>query len=307
MRRTLLLLLVVLVGLAVWLGRRNPEHRDLDAAARHGVPGRFARLTDGVTHYEVGGPVDGPRVMLVHGFSVPAYIWDSTFVALTNAGFRVARYDTFGRGWSDRPDVPYTLATFGRQLGELLDTLGWTEPVHLIGLSFGGPVTAHVTSTQASRVRTLTLIDPAAGPFGGTPTYFGWPIVGPFLWQALAVPTMADGQASDFVNPAGWPDWADRYRVQQQFRGFGRALLRTRLDNDGMSLDSVYAAAGTSNRPTLLLWGTEDQTVPIARADGVRMAIPHAEFHAIERAGHLPHMERTDVVNPLLIAWLQAR
>ena len=34
---------------------------------------------------------------------------------------------------------------------------------------------------------------------------FGWPVVGPYLWQTLAVPTMADGQASDFVDPIAFP------------------------------------------------------------------------------------------------------
>jgi pimeloyl-ACP methyl ester carboxylesterase len=56
----------------------------------------------------------------------------------------------------------------------------------------------------------------------------------------------------------------------------------------------------------LLIWGKEDQTVTIDNAEQVRRGIPQTEFHAIERAGHLPHMERTDVVNPLLIDWLRA-
>jgi len=46
--------------------------------------------------------------------------------------------------------------------------------------------------------------------------------------------------------------------------------------------------------------------VPIANAAQVRTAIPQAEFHAIPHAGHLPVMERTDVVNPLLLAFLRA-
>lgn len=306
MKRALIVLAVLVVAAIAWVVIRNPEHLDLTAEARQGVPGQFATLSDGVTHYEVGGPEDGPRVMLVHGFSVPSYIWDSTFVALTTAGFRVARYDTYGRGWSDRPDVPYTLALYDRQLGDLLDSLGWDEPVHLIGLSFGGPVTGQFTAQHPTRVRTLTLVDPAAGQLGSVPSFFGWPVIGEALFQAIAVPTMADGQASDFVNPGKWPDWADRYRVQQQYRGFGRSLLRTRLDNNGVSLDSIYARVGATGRPSLLLWGTEDQTVPIARAADVQRAIPHIEFHAIERAGHLPHMERSDVLHPLLLTFLRA-
>jgi pimeloyl-ACP methyl ester carboxylesterase len=46
--------------------------------------------------------------------------------------------------------------------------------------------------------------------------------------------------------------------------------------------------------------------VTIDHADGVRKAIPQAQYHPIERAGHLPLMERTDVVNPLLIGFLRS-
>jgi pimeloyl-ACP methyl ester carboxylesterase len=306
MKRVLAVLAVLAVVCVAWLRVRDPESRTLDAAARVGVPGQFVRLTDGVTHYDLAGPADGPRVVLVHGFSVPAYIWDTTFIGLTTAGFRVARYDMFGRGWSDRPDASYSLAMFERQLRELLDSLGWREPVHVAGLSFGGPVTATFIGAHPDRVRSWTLVDPAAGSRQGPPGYFSLPLLGSALWQGLAMPGMAEGQLTDFVQPTRWPDWDDRYRVQMRYRGFGRALLRTQLAAAGLSTDTLYARAGATRVPTLLIWGTEDQTVPISIAPDVRRAIPQAEFHAIDSAGHLPTMERTDLVNPLLLAFLHA-
>jgi pimeloyl-ACP methyl ester carboxylesterase len=91
-----------------------------------------------------------------------------------------------------------------------------------------------------------------------------------------------------------------------RYRGFGRALLSTLREDAGVSLDSVYAQVGALGTPTLLLWGTEDSTVSIVHAPEVRRAIPQARYHPIERAGHLPHMERPDVVNPLLIGFLRS-
>ncbi len=306
-RRIVAILVAVgIFGASNYLASRNPEHRALDAAAREGVPGKFVTLSDGVTHYDVAGPDSGARVVLVHGFSVPAYIWDSTALALSAAGFRVARYDTYGRGYSDRPDTRYDLSLYDRQLQELLDALGWRDKVHIVGLSFGGPVSATFAGRHPERVRSLTLVDPAAGPSRQLPMMFRIPLLGEPLWQALAVPKMAAGQLSDFVEPARWPDWPDRYRPQMQYRGFGRSLLRTSLALQTVSLDSVYAAAGRTLVPTLLVWGKDDQTVPIARAEGVRTAIPQAQFHPIDNAGHLPQMERTDVVNPLLIEFLRS-
>jgi len=125
---------VVLCGIAVAYVVRNPERSDMDAVARRGVGGQFVTLGDGVTHYDVAGPDTGQRVLLAHGFSVPSYIWDSTVTALAGAGFRVARYDYFGRGYSDRPDVAYTADLYDRQMVQLLDSLGWKEPVDIVGL-----------------------------------------------------------------------------------------------------------------------------------------------------------------------------
>lgn len=313
MRRILIVLLLLIgvgfTGVRLYArvnGLRDPETRTLDGPARRLVSdGAFFRLGDGVTHYEVAGPDTGARVLLVHGFSVPGYIWDSTMVALSTAGFRVARYDTYGRGWSDRPDVSYALGLYDRQLLQLLDSLGWKEPVHLVGLSYGGPVIGTFVANHPERVRSLTFVDPAAGTVRSLPWYMKAPVLGPWLWQTFAVPKMADGQPSDFYEPARFPGWADKYRPQQQFFGFGRALRRTILDNAGGNYDSLYAAVGRTQKPTLLLWGKEDQTVTIDKSEQVRRGVPQAEFHVIERAGHLPHMERTDVVNPLLIGWLR--
>ena len=297
---------IAAAAIAATYATRNPERADLGAAARQGVPGKFITLGDGITHYDVAGPDSGQRVMLVHGFSVPSYIWDSTVTALAGAGFRVARYDEYGRGYSDRPDIAYTSDVYDRQLLQLLDSLGWRDRVDIVGLSMGGPVSATFVAQHPDRVRSLTLVDPAAGTASVPPAMFRVPLLGPVLWQAFAVPGMADGQLSDFVEPTKWPDWPARYRVQMQYRGFGRALLSTLRENNGRSLDSVYARVGALGTPTLLVWGMQDSTVTIDHASGVRKAIPQAQYHPIDRAAHLPHMERTDVVNPLLIGFLRS-
>jgi len=78
----------------------NLEKLQLNAAVREKLPGSFVQLPDGVMHYELAGPADGRLVVLIAGFSAPYTVWDPTFAALTQAGFRVLRYDHFGRGYS---------------------------------------------------------------------------------------------------------------------------------------------------------------------------------------------------------------
>src|SRR5262249_33657989 len=129
---------VALVGLSWGLYvYADPEQRPLDQAVRAAMPGQFARLSDGYTHYELGWPVDGRVVVLAAGFSVPYYIWDPTFAALTAAGFRVLRYDYYGRGYSDRPLIPFDDEMYVRQLNDLLTAVNISGPVDLVGISFG--------------------------------------------------------------------------------------------------------------------------------------------------------------------------
>ncbi|HTE46488.1 MAG TPA: alpha/beta fold hydrolase, partial [Gemmatimonadaceae bacterium] len=154
------------------------------------------------------------------------------------------------------------------------------------------------------RVRSLTLVDPVAGTSATSQGMFDYPIVGEWLWQALAVPRMADGQAGDFVYPSRFPGWADRYRVQVRYRGFGRALLATRRATAGMATDTLYRAVAATGVPVLLIWGVKDATVPFERNAGVRAAIPAAEFHAIDGAGHLPILEQAALTDSLVLAFL---
>ena len=110
------------------------ETKDLNDETRRWTGGSFVPLSDGVTHYELSNSTSENTVVLVHGFSVPYFIFDPTFHFLSQHGFRVLRYDLFGRGFSDRPDTEYNIDLFERQLSELLDALQFTRPVSLVGL-----------------------------------------------------------------------------------------------------------------------------------------------------------------------------
>ena len=49
-------------------------------------------------------------------FSVPGFISDPLFQSLADSGFRVIRFDYYGRGWSDRIDAVYDQDLFVRQM-----------------------------------------------------------------------------------------------------------------------------------------------------------------------------------------------
>lgn len=300
--RIVALFVVMVVGYYVW---KNPETTTLDAKARAGAPGAFVTLSRGVTHYEATGADTARTAVLVHGFSVPMFIWDSTFAALRAAGYRVIRYDLYGRGLSDRPDVAYDGALYDAQLNELLDSLHVTAPIDLVGLSFGGFVTAHFVATHTARVRTLTLVDPVASR-RKLPRAMTLPLVSTFFWQAMQLPTMPQSQTNDFLHPERFPDWAARYRPQMQYKGFGRALLRTAVTLANTDMDALYAGVGRTKIPVLLIWGRQDQTVPFELSPVVQRNIPTLEFMPVDSSRHLPHLEHSALVHARMLAFLAA-
>ncbi|HYA97299.1 MAG TPA: alpha/beta hydrolase [Methylomirabilota bacterium] len=304
-----LLLAVLMGGPACYLQYRrcNLETLPMDDAARALVPGSFVNLPNGATHYELAGPAGARTVVLVHGFSVPYYIWDPTFDALVKAGFRVLRYDLFGRGWSDRPDVAYDPDFFDAQLTQLLAALGISGPVDVAGISMGGPIVTTFANRHPERVRSVVLFDPAYDAGFAPPLELRVPVLNEFVFCVKFMPNLPASQREDFVHPERYPEYFARYETQMRYKGFRHAMLSTVRDYLSRNNTGEYARLGRSGKPVLLFWGKADQDVPYALSDKVRKDVPQAEFHAIDDAAHVPFMEHPEVVHPILIEFLRRR
>lgn len=285
------------------------ETRELNELTRREASGSFLQLSDGFTHYELSNLEAEQTVVLVHGFSVPYFIYDPTFAFLTQTGFRVLRYDLFGRGFSDRPDTRYDIDLFVRQLGDLLDGLRLTQPVSLVGLSTGGPITAAFTARFPERVDKLVLIDPVGAkplPIAGILRMATLPFVGEAIASLIRSSSLDNRFVARFFEREFIQQFRVRYVIQMQFKGFRRAILSTIRNKMLDSFLDVYDRIGKIGKPVLLFWGREDATVPFSHSDLLRAAMPQTEFHAIENSGHIPHYEKPGEVNPILLQFLKS-
>ena len=286
--------------------------RRLDAAARAAAPGNFVTLPGGVTHYETSN--DGTdaedhrqtQVILVHGFSVPSFVWDPTFAGLARAGIPVVRYDLFGRGYSDRPRATYSIDLFVRQLADLIEVLDLPGPVDIAGLSMGGAVSIGFADHHPEMARRLALFDPAGFPMPSPPAMklLQVPVLGEIAMATVGKRLMISGLSQDFHAPEQLSALTRQYTEQMRYPGFLRALLSTMRHGPVQTMADAYARVGRHPRPVLLVWGENDKMVPFAISDQVRAALPRAEFHAIEGAGHVPHLEQPELVNRILIDFL---
>jgi pimeloyl-ACP methyl ester carboxylesterase len=283
----------------------DPEQRTLDSTSRTKMSGQFAKLSDGYTHYELSGPAGGRVVVLAAGFSVPYYIWDPTEKALTAAGFRVLRYDYYGRGYSDRPAIPFTDEMYVRQLDELLTSAQISGPIDLAGISFGAGLITSFADKHQDRIRSLIYFDPSIRKPYQLSLIEDMPPVWNYLTAVLDERSWADGQYGDFLHPERFPDWGERYRDQMQYKGFRRARLSEIVANSEVDQGDQLKRVGAHPWPVLVIWGKQDNTVPFEDSEWFMKALPRGRLVAIEGSGHLPQWEQPEETHRELLQFLQ--
>ena len=73
-----------------------------------GFTGEFVADVNGVRlHYVIGGPNDGPLVLLLHDWPQTWYTWRNVMPPLAQAGYRVVAVDYRGAGTSEKPQGGY--------------------------------------------------------------------------------------------------------------------------------------------------------------------------------------------------------
>jgi pimeloyl-ACP methyl ester carboxylesterase len=285
------------------------ETINITNAVRKTLPGKFTQTRDGVTHFELEGPEEGDVVVLIHGFSSPSFIWDPPFEALSKNGFRVLRYDLFGRGTSDRPITTYNVDLFDRQLFDLLKTLNLNKkPVNLVGLSMGGIICINFTHKHSELVKKISFVDPAGFPTVKSlyPPILRIPLLNRLILKVFIThKRLLDGQRPDFYNYEKIEEYLNQYRQQFQYKGFKQAIISTFQNIPLSGFGEVYREVASTNLPMQLFWGEEDQTIPYSTSKIAREIIPNIEFHSIKDSGHIPQYTHPEEVIPLLIKFLK--
>ena len=194
-----------------------------------------------------------------------------------------------------------------KQLHDLLDCLGF-QFVDLIGLSMGGAIASAFTVSSPQRVRKLVLIDPV----GVLPMPLS------LLYKLALLPGISElilglpgtdetirGSAADLFDPMHVKLFRDRIRTQMQIKGSKRALLSTLRNKTVNGFPKIYEQIGKLSTPIMLLWGRNDQTLPLEQSDSLLKLISPVEFHIIDDCGHIPHFEKPEIINPIIVNFLE--
>jgi pimeloyl-ACP methyl ester carboxylesterase len=213
-----------------------------------------------------------------------------------------------GFGGSDKPEkADYTINGFSSFITDFLRKgihIGKNEKISILGHSLGGYIASEVAIENNELIEKIILID-SSGMLDG-PT--------PLLRQYLAAATE--------INPIIRYDkirrvFEDMYASPSRLLPLVIDLFNYVIEKPGAkhAFESAYFNSTTTkigrerlmrikDIPCLIIWGTEDNLIPIEYADRFTQVLRQAKFEKIEDAGHSPFVEKTAKVYERLRTFL---
>jgi pimeloyl-ACP methyl ester carboxylesterase len=263
---------------------------------------------EAVNYVEIG---EGEPILFVHGI---AGCWRNWLENLPyfSCTHRAIALDLPGFGDSPMPSWPISMAAYGRLIHDFCERLGIDRVAALVGNSMGGFISTEAVIDEPERFDRLVLISAAGISFA---EWEGRSLDAAARIFKAAIPMLSGERRSYWTRPRGRtlalclifrnPDklrpelLAEQVRPGLQAAGFSDALTAIWGYDTRRRLPEIEI-------PTMVVWGLNDQIVPVEAALGYQRLIPRSRLEIFERTGHLPQLERPGRFNPLLEEFVQS-
>jgi pimeloyl-ACP methyl ester carboxylesterase len=268
--------------------------------------------------YTVAG--QGKPLLLIHGFGASIGHWQKNIPVLAASGYRVWAIDLLGFGNSDKPSLDYTLELWQQQIVDF-----WSahiqESTVFIGNSIGALLALMLTVNHPEISRGAVLIN-CAGGLNHRPDELNLPLR---LVMSAFTKLVSSPVTGKFI--------FDNVRRKHRIRNTLTQVYcdRTAITDELVEMlyepschagaQQVFASVLTAppgatpqellpklQRPLAVLWGENDPWTPIKGAKIYRDLAannPNVHFNVIPNAGHCPHDENPELVNRLILDWLE--
>ena len=272
------------------------------------LPGesRFVEVNGTNVHYVVAG--EGSPLLLFHGLGVSVTTWRDNIAPLSGA-FRVYAVDLPGHGDSDKPDIDYTIDTCAGFAAGFIESLNLDSPA-VIGNSAGGTVALATALRYPHLVSRLVLVDSAALGrevsilirLAAVPILGDWLVSSKMLGTRLLLKQTFHDQSFVTQNLI---DELYRTRAMPGARKAVLSIIRNAVDVRGVHRHVVLGdELERLKMPLMVVWGAQDQIVPVSHAYLASKSVPHARLQVFDQCGHWPHMERASDFNSTVLQFL---
>ena len=245
----------------------------------------------------------GPVVLMLHGAGGNFRSFAPQVETLASLGFRAVAWNMPGYGAS-APVEPYEFKGLAASAVSLLDSLAPVTggaPVALVGHGMGGMVAQELALRRPDLVRQLVLVATTAAvqPGDGYSQHVAQGLA--WLDEGRAMPDIADMLLPGLVGTGSLPAGVHLATLCQ---AEVRAVIWRRA-LQAMAQFDRRPALGHLHVPTLLVAGEQDRVAPPASMQGMAAAISGAQCVAVPQSGHLPHLERPEEFDTLLLDFLR--
>lgn len=279
------------------------ETKSLNEETRQLAPGKFIRLSDGVTHYLSLGSENDTPLLFIHGGGITGLeVWKNNATFFVEQGYRVVLYDLFGRGYSDRLSGEYTPEVLLRQLEELTSALQLRDSLTVISMSLGSMVALDYATAHPERVQKIIMIDPAITGDYRANKLLKIPVISDFMMTLYWYPRAVENQRKEFIDQAIFEPYAKRLEYFMEFEGYKRVNYSTWMHT--LNQNKLPLLAQLPANEVMLIYGNRDPYFPIANVDLFLKTYPALQIREIYDAGHMPHLERSSEVNQIMLDFL---
>lgn len=239
----------------------------------------------------------GLPLLFIHGYPLNRTLWEPQIDDLSYTT-RVLTVDLRGHGESDPMPGPYPMDLLADDCISLLDALGITTPIVICGLSMGGYVTFAFYRRYAAHVAGLILTATRAGADSSESKANRDKSA--VLAQEKGADVIAEAMLPRLLSPktlTARPDLVDR--VRKIMRGISVDGIVGDLTGMRDRMDSTPLLTQI-NIPTLIIYGADDQIIPLSEVEFMHQAIINSELKIIPDAGHLPNLEQPELFNQVV-------